>query len=330
VSAATRAPSPVLTDLAGPAAVTAGVFTWATVAANTALGIATMPRPMVLAAGLAWALLGVLAVTRRHPPGVVGCVVVALSPTVAALAAMAQTSAVPLSSVALVQSASYLGALLAVRGRIHAAVVAAVTQAAVLVAWGVATGRTMQVPPVLVMPLLALVLGVAWWRMLGRDVVVVERETHTQASMQVQRDAAQLASARAAGRLAEIAELAGPPLRRLVRGDPVDQDGQVELAAVEAAVRDLVRARRLATEPLSGACTRARRRAVRVVLLDDGDPDGPALSADVLARMAGWVDGVAAGVATIRVLPPGREALATVLVEDGTGVVRHEVGVPAA
>jgi hypothetical protein len=319
----------VLTDLAGPAAVTAGVFSWATVAANAVLGIATMPRPAVLAAGLAWALLGVLAVTRRHPPGVVGSVVVASSPTVAALAAMAQTSAVPLSSVALVQSASYLGALLAVRGRVRAAVLAAVTQAAVLVVWGVATGRVAQVPRVFVMPALALVVAIAWWRMLGRDAVVVERETHTQASMQVQRDAAQLASARAAGRLAEIADLAGPQLRRLAHGDPVTQGGRVELVAVEAAVRDLVRARRLVAEPLSEACARARRRAVRVVLLDDGDPDGPPLPPDVLDRMAGWVDGAAVGVVTIRVLPPGREALATVLVEDGAGASRHEVGVPA-
>lgn len=327
-AAVTRRPGaapPVLDGMSGPTARTIVVVVWLTVVGATSVRLPELPHPQVVVATLLYAPVAVVALTGARPPGRVGTSLVVALPVLAALTTLPQLSAVPLSAIGVVQSSSYLTSALAVRGRERGAVVGFCLPAAVLVGWGVQAGRLGEVAVALPLPLAALVVTFSWRRMLVRDAVEVDEQVGAQERLAVRTDAARLASDRAARRLAEVAELARPALAALAAGRPVDDEARTDLVVVEAAVRDLVRAPRLTAEPLRAACTAARRRGVRVVVLDDGDADGPGLPPEVLRAMAERTGEAVAGSVTIRVLPRGRGALATVLVDDDTRSVRQEL-----
>jgi hypothetical protein len=314
--------------MSGPTARTIVVVVWLTVVGATSVRLPELPHPQVVVATLLYAPVAVVALTGARPPGRVGTSLVVALPVLAALTTLPQLSAVPLSAIGVVQSSSYLTSALAVRGRERGAVVGFCLPAAVLVGWGVQAGRLGEVAVALPLPLAALVVTFSWRRMLVRDAVEVDEQVGAQARLAVRTDAARLASDRAVRRLGEVADLARPSLAALAAGAPVDGATRADLVVVEAAVRDRVRAPRLTADPLRSACAAARRRGVRVVLLDDGDVDGPGLPDETLQVMAERTAAAVAGSVTIRVLPPGRGASATVLVDDGTVAVRHELTVP--
>lgn len=118
--------------------------------------------------------------------------------------------------------------------------------------------------------------------------------------------------------LAEVRRLAGPLLARIVAGDPVDPG---EAVGLEAALRDRIRGRSLAIEPLVGALGRARERGIDALLLDDlGDA---AIAPEVARELAAWaaahVDTARGTHITVRlaVAPDG----AVVSIADADGVV---------
>lgn len=78
------------------------------------------------------------------------------------------------------------------------------------------------------------------------------------------REAAQNAAVE--GQLRVVRELAGPTLLQIAGGKKPDQE---DARTLEAALRDLIRGRALAIEPLSTALREARRRGVDIVVLDD-------------------------------------------------------------
>ncbi len=117
--------------------------------------------------------------------------------------------------------------------------------------------------------------------------------------------------------LARLDERARPILQAVADGQSFDADQVRECRLTEAQLRDRIRAPHLDVPALADAAWAARARGVRVVLLDDrlGADDslpglGPVLAESVRAiERAGSGDEV-----IVRLLPPGRDRIATVAV----------------
>ncbi len=128
-------------------------------------------------------------------------------------------------------------------------------------------------------------------------------------------------------RLASLDALARPLLQRIADGpDPTDEE-ILACVLLEAELRDSLRARGLVRPDLAHAARSARARGVEVMMLDDRGP--AALDDDVrdriVAAASNRLDGAETGSVTVRLLPPGRTAAATVLLDDfGDGAQRVE------
>lgn len=106
----------------------------------------------------------------------------------------------------------------------------------------------------------------------------------------------------------------GPILERLAAGGDIDEETRRECRLVEARLRDGLRARALVDDSISDAARDARERGAMVVLLDDGGSvqlASPLLDT-VRATIATELSGVGGGKLTARILPPGRDLIATV------------------
>lgn len=118
-----------------------------------------------------------------------------------------------------------------------------------------------------------------------------------------------------------IADLAEPVLARVAAGEPPSAELARDAANVEASIRDSLRAFGLVREPLRSAVRAARLRGVDIVLLDDSDGE---LAEEALDRVAATASGtlreVGFGRVTIRLLPPGRNAVATIVADMEPGI----------
>jgi len=127
-------------------------------------------------------------------------------------------------------------------------------------------------------------------------------------------------NAAAEGERRIVRELAEPTLRLIAAGENPDKE---EARTLEAALRDLIRGRSLAIEPLTAALGEARRRRVDVVVLDDGTGVGvtPQALKDAATWCAAVLGTIDSGSITIRLAdaPPG--ALVTLVTDAG---IRHE------
>lgn len=116
--------------------------------------------------------------------------------------------------------------------------------------------------------------------------------------------------------LTEVDAYARPLLERVVRAGRITDEDRAEALAVEGRLRDGYRAGRLHGHGIPDAAMRARLRGVDVVLLDDGGATGPSetwlpgLSDLVRDRLAAAERRV-----VVRLLPPGRPALAHVVTD---------------
>ncbi|TQF69459.1 hypothetical protein FK531_09795 [Rhodococcus spelaei] len=135
--------------------------------------------------------------------------------------------------------------------------------------------------------------------------------------------------------LSRLDELARPQLERIGSGDNLDEDERLACRLLEAHLRDLLRAPGLSDPAVDAAARAARGRGVEVILLDDKAMDHS--SADTRARFLGSVaaelTSATDGAVTVRVLPPRRASMATILVSGADGVRRTEfdhAGRPAA
>ncbi len=124
-----------------------------------------------------------------------------------------------------------------------------------------------------------------------------------------------------AAELAEVRALAEPLLQRIADGERPDRR---EAVTLEAALRDRIRGRALAIEPLTGALRRARERGADVLLLDDlGDAVLPEERAqEVAAWCATRLDAITGPRATIRIA--AAEGAALVSIADADGMVGEE------
>lgn len=118
----------------------------------------------------------------------------------------------------------------------------------------------------------------------------------------------------------EVLELVGGTLQVIAGDEPLTDEVRERARVLEGLLRDRIRAGRLAAEPLLGAAMRARLRGVDVVLLDDLTGDlPPQIDLDAVLAAAAAALEQARYRATVRLLPPGRQAVCS-LVIDGTPI----------
>lgn len=116
-------------------------------------------------------------------------------------------------------------------------------------------------------------------------------------------------------RLTQLDELTRPLLERMAGCGSLTDDDRTAAGLLEAHLRDTLRAPTLTTPAISRAANRARSRGVEVVMLDDhGLDDVPAdLRDQLLDRVLDTLAAADSGTVTIRVLPPRRQAVLTIV-----------------
>lgn len=164
-----------------------------------------------------------------------------------------------------------------------------------------------------------------------RQIFAQEDAERARASVEAARRAG---DAHRAAELADVRALAGPLLLRIARGEAVDRRAALSL---EAALRDRIRGRGLALEPLVSALARARDREIDALLLDDlGDA---ALGTQQAAAVARWcaerIERMPGPRVTIRLAPAPGGAVVSIADADGVvgelavGLERDSPGSPA-
>ncbi len=206
----------------------------------------------------------------------------------------------------------------ALRGLWAAALTGAVGNAGAVLGWSAATSAG----PVsglyrVVTPTAAVVVAIGIARLVERSRASVAAAYAARAEALRATAATRAARLERRRRLAEVERLAGPVLRRLARGDPLDERLAAECRLLEASLRDDIRVPTLATSTVREAVWSARARGVEVQLLDVSDQRGPARADDpavaalrrCLARVLEELD---SGRVTARLSSPGRATLVVV------------------
>lgn len=225
--------------------------------------------------------------------------------------------------------AYYLVALLIARGNsIIGGIGAAVTLGYGL-AWAVLTRAAPDtVLELLAVPLIAIVAGVIWRTVLRRVVARerTDRADAARAELQARADAEAVEANRR--ELAEIARQARPLLDRIVAGEPLGEL-RVDLRVTEGAIRDRIRSPGLQRPILTDAIAERRRAGVDVLLLGEHATETP-LTQDSIETIGALIAEADSGRVTVRILPPGRDAVASVVHQRGDGVRRTMIGADGA
>jgi len=210
---------------------------------------------------------------------------------------------------------------LALRGRFRTALAAAAVVAVMVVGGGVADGIPLgQIVALTARPALIVVIATVMLLTVRRMQRRIAALHHQAAAAEEQESWSRGARAELRERTDELARTVVPLLSRIGEGQPASADDRHEYAALEGALRDGLRAGSLSREPLRSAVAAARGRGVDVVLLDDSDQSLPEV--EVRAVVAWMVDAIAQAqrIAVGRLLPPGRQTVASVTV-DGRALV---------
>ncbi|MDJ0393607.1 hypothetical protein QMK17_09725 [Rhodococcus sp. G-MC3] len=151
-----------------------------------------------------------------------------------------------------------------------------------------------------------------------------------QAAQRVAKAAAAATAEERRRQLRRLDELARPVLVRLAGATEPDDAVAREAILVEASLRDSIRARALYVPEIASAARAARARGVTVQLLDDGGLDGidAGTVAELRTEIATRLAAAETGSVTVRILPPGRDVLATVVAYRVDDTERYELKAP--
>lgn len=204
------------------------------------------------------------------------------------------------------------------RGRLLLSWVGFGLLALVIIAWGLTTSAGLAVALLDAAHQAAvLIAGTLFATSLKRTGDEVERLTDEATDRAISESQQLAIEAERRERLLALGEFVTPLLARLASGTSISPDERLEFALAEAELRDGLRARALQLPRIAVAAREARRRGVEVVLLDDSDSS--ALEAEAVhgasRRIAELLDDAHDGRVTVRLLPAGREAIATVVVD---------------
>lgn len=254
------------------------------------------------------------------PPRAIGVVAAALASDVFVLAALTRVQ-----ESWLVSLGYYLIALLIVRGNSVVAGIGAAVALGYGLAWAVLVGASAEAAvQMLALPFIAIVVG-GVWRVALRPVLARERLRRVEAERAARQTLAAAEAAEANRReVAAIGRRAGPLLRRIDGGEPLEVL-RPDLRVVEGAIRDRIRSPTLQQPVLTEAIADRRRAGVQVLVLGEPDDEAPP-GADCVATISRLVADADAGRVTIRILPPGRAAAASVVHQHDDRVHRWMIG----
>ena len=223
---------------------------------------------------------------------------------------------------------SYLLAVLVLRGRMVAAWIGVAGVAIVLLVDGVQAWLTPGAFVAAIVPV-GTVIAISVFALIMRPTQRSLRQLSAESATQAAAEATMVAAdSERARQLSRLDRLARPILERIADGAALTAGEREQCRLLEAELRDGLRAPQLTTDELSSAARGARARGVEVVLLDDGGFDGAPhwLRERVIATAARELDAANAGSVTVRILPPGRRVLATVLAQAPERDRRTEIG----
>jgi len=214
-----------------------------------------------------------------------------------------------------------------IRGRVLLSWVGYALLSATILAWGTTTDIGIANAVLLVARQLPImIIGTLFATGLRRTGDDIERVTAAASSGAIAEAGAEAARRERDQRLTDLGGFATSLLEKLASDAPLTPEDRIDFAVAEAEVRDSVRARSLRLPTVIVAAREARRRGVEVVLLDDSDPESndPEQLERVGTELATALDAAVDGRVTARLLPPGREAVATIVV-DGSRYERLEI-----
>ncbi|WP_038170506.1 hypothetical protein [Tomitella biformata] len=204
-----------------------------------------------------------------------------------------------------------------VRGRVLAAWLCFVAMIGVCVVWSALTGQGamhgVAMSFINAGPLLMSTFFAYTIRPLGSSIY----QLRAQSTRRIADEAATAAVLEARdAKLNELDQLARPLLERIASGAPLGCEERTACELLEARLRDGLRAPGLQRPDVVAAARAARSRGVVVVMLDDRGMDGgPAeLHTRLAEEVVAELDAVADGTVTVRILPPRRKVMATILV----------------
>ena len=289
----------------------------------------TAPLP-AMAALIVMVVAGalVLVVPGEPLPWTVTAFVAAAGAVATALASADQSPPHARYMVWTTYATSYLLAVLVLRGRMAAAWIGVAGVAIVLVVDGVQAWLTPGSTVAAIVPV-GTVIAISVFTLIMRSTQRSLRQLREESSAQAAAEATMVAAdAERTHQLARLDRVARPILERIADGAALTTAEREQCRLLEAELRDGLRAPQLTTDELSGAARGARARGVEVVLLDDGAFDDAAhwLRERVTATATKELDAANAGSVTVRILPPGRRVLATVLAQAPDHDRRTEIG----
>lgn len=216
-----------------------------------------------------------------------------------------------------------------VRGRTWYAWLGFASMVGVVVAWSIQTGQG--AGPGISMSVISLapVLMSTFFAYTIRPDARAIFELREQTTRRVAAEAADSAVLEERDRqLRRLDELARPLLEQISTGVELTTADRLACQLLEAHLRDTLRAPALTQGTLVAAARAARARGVEVILLDDHGLDRATAKARArfLAGVADELDAARDGAVTVRILPPAREAAATLLATSGNSVRRIEFG----
>jgi len=197
---------------------------------------------------------------------------------------------------------------------------------AVTLTWVGMTGQSWLGLPDLLLTHLSMLLigtmgGLVLHRATRRAAALAARTNERRASQ-----AARLAGAAERDRrIAGLERTVRPALERLAAGQVPGPEERRQLATLEAELRDRIRGAALDVPAVVAAVRAARLRGVVVEIMDDGGLAVVPDAAAVLAPIPAVLDGVEEGRVAIRILPPRRPAVVSVVVETAEGTFRSTI-----
>lgn len=288
--------------------------------------------PLLVAFAVVAAGMATLLFAAGDPLPLRSAIVIAMAPA-AVFALVLPVLAVPLGNT--LQLGPPLGgsvvicSFMCVRGRVALAWLGLAGSYAVLGVWGVETGQGPLAGISQGFGNVAVMLMATFFAYLLRPAASAIYELRGQSVRQFAVQAAATAAQTERGlQLTRLNTLARPSLEAMAGRVPMTEDQMAETVLIEARLRDGIRARALDLPMVTDAAWAARARGVRVVLLDDGgleraDARGDEIRRRLASAVARHLEGAVSGEVTVRIQPPGRNVLATVIVDVAGKVTRH-------
>lgn len=302
---------------------------WVFILMYAALGLSATVHPVALLACLA--VLGASALTISAPAvdsrfPLRSAIATACAPVLAIAAfAVSVEGNLPDGRLWLLQVGGLYASLLPVRGRVTLGWLSLAAQATVLIVVGSIHGDVIRTLAQLAIPLAGIGVAIYWRAMLRRSVYLHDQAEALTERTRLERQARHESATVALDRLTTIHAMTDQILEEIIEREGHLSDQARDLAARRGwAVRDALRAPGLAVPEVSDAVAKVRDRGVQVRLLDD-DPLANPVPLALLARVVEILEPLESGTVTVRITPPGRSAVITVVVDDGDSSYRLDL-----